>query len=512
MSSNPNTRIAKNSIFMSIRMVIVLFINLYSSRVLLSALGVEDYGIYNVVAGFAAMFSFLNSSLSNGIQRFFNYELGRNGVAGANKVYISAIIIQVLLAITVIIPTEIFGTWYLHNKMIIPPDRMFAAEWIFQLALITFILHIMQVPFSAAIMAHERMNFYAFISVFNAVFTLIGILVLSYLHGDLLIIYGIIITLSALISLVCNICYAKVNFEEIFLKKEINKKLLKEMFSFSSWNLFGTLGHLLKDQGVNLILNFFFGPVVNAARGVAYQVNSGLQSFVSNITIPVRPQIVQSYSQGNFDRAYNLMLMVSKMSCYLLLMMAIPIILEIDYILQIWLGDNIPEKTSAFLIIIIINSFLSNLNSAISSVVHASGKMRKYQIAGGAVSLLSVILVYFAVSFNQVPEVAFWLICIMDLFRQIIAVSILKQIDNNRLSSSNYCKKVILPIILVAFASIIIPIILHNLMSHGLIRLCVVLLTSILSVGIFTYLLGLSNIEREFIKNAFQRIVSKVKQ
>ncbi len=511
-TSANNKRIAKNSTYMAIRMAIVLFITLYSSRVLLSALGVEDYGIYNVVAGFAAMFSFLNSSLSNGIQRFFNYELGKNGIIGANKVYISALLIQTILALVILVPTEIFGTWYLENKMVIPADRMFAARWIFQLAVLTFILHIIQVPFTAAVMAHERMNLYAFVSVFNAVFVLVGILMLPYLKGDLLIIYGVIIALSAFISLICYIGYCKKNFEEIYLRKNIDRQLVKDMFSFSGWNLFGTLGQMLKDQGVNLVLNLFFGPAVNAARGVAYQVNSGLQSFVQNITVPVRPQVVQSYAQANYTRTYHLTFTVSKMSCYMLLMMALPVLLEIDYILHIWLGNNIPEGTASFVTIIVLNSFLLNLNAAISNVVHATGKMRRYQIAGGFISIISVVIVYLGVKFYAIPEIAFWLILVMDAVRQVIALNILKQIDNNRLRIYDYIIQVILPIIVVASASMLIPVLLHLIMQQGIWRLIIVLLTSISSVCLFSYVFGFSVSEKGFIKQAFSKITIRWKR
>ena len=358
-----NKRIAKNSIFMSIRMVIVLMITLYTSRVILKALGVEDYGIYNVVAGFVTMFGFFNASLSNGIQRFFNYELGKNGADGAHKVYNMALLIQIILALFVILPTEIFGTWYLHNKMVIPAERMFAAEWVFQLALLTFLLHILQVPYTAAVMAHERMDFYAVVSVLNAITTLGCAFIIPIYGGDRLIFYAILITLIALFTLLIYILYTHRNFREIRIECTFHKSTFKEILSFSGWNVFGTLGHMLKDQGVNIILNFFFGPIVNAARGIANQVNGGLQSFVTNLTIPVRPQVVQSYSQGNISRSLNLTYTISKLSCYVLLMVSLPILLEIDYVLALWLGDNVPQYTAVFIVIIVLNSFLLNLNA-----------------------------------------------------------------------------------------------------------------------------------------------------
>lgn len=494
-----NKRIAKNSLFMSIRMVMVLAITLYTSRVILKVLGVEDYGVYNVVAGFVTMFGFFNSSLSNGIQRFYNYELGRNGEEGARCVYNMALLIQVLLAIIIVLPTEIFGLWYLHNKMVIPEGRMFAAEWVFQLSLLTFVLHIIQVPYTAAVMAHERMDFYAVVSIFNVLISLGAVFLIPHLGGDALILYGALIALIALITLVLYIGYAKRNFKEIIIEKAFRLSLFKEMLSFSGWNIFGTLGQMLKDQGVNLILNFFFGPIVNAARGIANQVNGGLQSFVSNLTIPVRPQVVQSYSQGNVIRSLNLTYTISKLSCYLLLLMALPIMLEIDFVLKMWLGDNIPEHTSIFVVIIVLNSFIHNLNAAISGVVHASGKMKTYQLCGGSISLVSVAIVYITMLIWDIPSIALIVLLILDIFRQFVALIVLKSIVND-FSMKTYLFDVIIPLMLVALIALIIPVLAHHYMADGFLRFIIVLFVGILSVGTSIYFVGLSNSEKCLVK------------
>jgi O-antigen/teichoic acid export membrane protein len=283
------------------------------------------------------------------------------------------------------------------------------------------------------------------------------------------------------------------------------------MLSFSGWNMFGTLGHMFKDLGVNLILNFFFGPIVNAARGVANQVNSGLQSFVSNITVPVRPQLIQSYSQGNINRSLNLTYTMSKLSCFVLLLMAVPIMLEIDYILHIWLGDkNIPAHTASFVIIIVLNSFLNNLNSAISGLVHASGKMKKYQLAGGSISLISVIIVYFSMLFMEVPELALIVILIMDTIRQIIALIILKSIVPE-FSFGVYTKNIILPLSKVSVVGIIIPICIHCLLPYGLLRFITVFIISIFLIGFSIYFLGLNCNEKILVKNIFDKLKSKLK-
>lgn len=507
--SSSNKRIAKNSIFMSIRMIIVLVITLYTSRIVLKYLGVEDYGIYNVVAGFITMFGFFNASLSNGIQRFYNYELGKNGVKGANEVYSIAIIIQLILSIVVIIPTEIFGLWYIDNKLVVPDERIYATLWIFQLSLLSFIFHIFQVPYTAAVMAHERMDFYAIMSVINSFLILTGAYLLQYIPGDKLIIYGLSITLISILLFSTYYIYCKKKFQEIKFMLVINKNMFKEMLTFSCWNMFGTFGQMLKDQGVNLLLNLFFGPLVNAARAIATQVNGGLQSLVSNISIPVRPQLIQAYSQGNVKRSLSLTYSISKFSSYLLLLISLPIILEIEYILQIWLGEHIPQYTSSLVIIVILNSFILNLNSAISGLVHATGKMRIYQMCGGSISIISILVIYISLSIIKLPETALIVLLIMDFIRQVIALIILKRLVMD-FSLLDYLRIVIIPFMKVSIIGITLPIIFHYNIEIGFIRLLIVSVISFFSILLIIYFLGLTHNEKQLIKPIINKIKNKL--
>lgn len=500
-----NKRIAKNTVFMSLRMVVVLLITLYTSRVILDVLGVVDYGIYNVVAGFVTMFTFLNTSLSNGIQRFYNFELGRNGVDGAKKVFNTAFLIQILLAVIIIIPTEFIGIWYLHNKMVFPIDRMFAAEFVFQFAMLTFVMHIIQVPFTAAVMAHERMDFYALISVINAVLTLVATFLISAINEDGLILYGLFIFVISVFSLICYCLFCRKCFTEIRFEGKSDKSLFKSMLSFSGWNVFGTMGQMLKDQGVNLVLNLFFGPIVNAARGIANQVNGALQSFVSNITIPVRPQIVQSYSQNNIERSLSLTYTISKLSCFVLLLMSMPIVFEIDFILKLWLGNNIPEHTSVFVVIIILNAFILNLNSAISGLVHATGKMRTYQLSGGSISIISILIVYFVLLSGGKPESALMTLVFMDIIRQIFAVLILKNLVQE-FSLKQYLKKVIGPVLIVMLICPILPLTFFLYIDESFMRFIAISFISILSTFCCIYLLGLNKDEKLMVTQLIRKI------
>ena len=499
--SQNNKRIAKNSIYMSIRMVIVLCITLYTTRAILDVLGVEDYGIYNVVCGFVSMLAFLNTSMSNGIQRFFNFEYGKNGEVGANRVYNTALIIQSLLAIVILVLAESFGLWYMYEKMVIPAERFIAAQWIFQLSLVSFLFIIMQAPYTAAVMAHEKMDFYAIVSVLDAILKLGIVFAIPLLDGDGLIIYGILLSLISVLNFILYYVYCKKNFNEIKFHIIFDRSLFRSMLGFSGWNVFGSFANMMKEQGINLVMNLFFGPIVNAARGIAVQINSGLQSFVANLGISIRPQIVQSYAKGDIDRTMNLYFSIRKLSCCLLYFIALPVIIEIDFILHIWLGENIPDHTTSFIAIIILTSFVNNLNAATSNVVHASGKMMLYQVTGGLAILLSIPLAYWALKYGASPEWALLMSFITMMLAQIIALIVLKRIV--RYSIKEYIRKVLFPFIGVVLICSPIIYFTSTLFNEGLLRFCIITSISTIVVGIAIYIIGLNAKEKSLIRNMF---------
>ncbi len=469
-----NATIARNSIFMSVRMVIVLLITLYTTRVLLTALGEIDYGVYNVVCGFVAMFSFLNTSISNGIQRFYNFELGKNGEEGANMVYNTSLIIQFILAVVLVVLIEAIGIWFVNNKMVIPPERLGASNLIFQFAIVSFVLTILQAPFTAAVIAHEKMDFYAVISVLDAVLKLAVVFAISNSSSDKLILYAVLLLAVSFIHFLAYAIYARISFREIRLNLKFIPDLFRSMLTFSGWNIFGTLSAMLKDQGVNVLLNLFFGPVVNAARAVSTQVNSGIQSFVGSLTIPVRPQVIQSYAREDYSRTLNLTYSVSKFGVFMMYLLALPICYEIDFILHIWLADTVPAHTGAFVILIVLNSFVGNLNSPISGIVHASGKMKLYQLSTSAVSLLSVPLAYMFLKLGAEPEIALLTVFVLSGIAQIVSLFVLKTIIS--FSIREYLRRVMMPILLVFAATVWIPLLPVMIMEQGWLRLLLVLL------------------------------------
>lgn len=505
--NSSNKRIAKNTIFLSVRMVIVLFISFYTTRVVLQILGVVDYGVYNVVCGFVSMFTFLKTSMSNGIQRFFNYEFGKNGEEGSNKVYCTSIYIQIILALIVLILVESIGLWYLNYKMVIPENRLVAAHWIFQFAILTFVIEIMQAPFVAAVTAHERFNFYAVVSVLDAILKLVLVLILKFVLVDKLIVYGFLMSVISFINIVLYFYYCKKNFKEIVFHRAFDSKLFKKMLGFSGWNMFGSLSGVMKEQGINLVLNLFFGPVVNAARGVALQVNSGIQGFVGNILTPVRPQVVQSYAQGDIHRTMKLTYTISKLGSCFFLMMALPASVEIDYVLKLWLGNNIPNYTNIFTILILANTIINILNGAISTIVHATGFMKDYQLWGSLIGISSVPIASILLKMFSLPEIALITVLICSTIGHLVSLFIVRKLV--QMPINDYFKKVVLPIMYVFVVTMLIVFPIRFFLSEGLIRLMIVILWSVLTVFISLFYLGMNREERHFLINMLTPIFKK---
>lgn len=500
-----NKRIAKNSVFMSIRMFIILIIQLYTTRVILAALGVEDYGIYNVVCGFVTMFTFLSTAMNNGIQRFYNFELGKNGEEGLRKVYNAVIRVQSVIALILAVIIEIAGLWYIQYKMVIPSVRLSIALWVFHSSVISLVLVMFQVPYSAVIVAKERMDFYAILSVANSALILLLSFCIKYSSFDRLLLYGWGLALIQLLILIAYKLYSRKITNSLQIDKSYDRSLLRSILGFSGWNVFGAFGGIMREQGTNMILNLFCGPVVNAARGIAAQVNGGFQGVVSNLNIAVRPQITQSYARGDIERTMNLTFSISKLSCFALYLFSYPIMLELDYVLCIWLGNNVPEHTKAFVILVVIGSFFANLNSAVSGVVHSSGKMKLYQISGAIVNLCALPFMFMALFLGYSPEVALGISLFFQFLTQMSALIVLKTIVNYSIKS--YFLKVILPLVIVISVSCIPPYILHTMIHESFHRFIIIMFFSFMEITFFTYLVGLSTQERNLIKSMAKSVL-----
>lgn len=504
--TSQNTRIAKNTIFLSLRMVFVLFISLYTSRVFLNVLGVVDYGISNVVAGFVSMFGFFNTSLANAIQRFYNNELGTNGRDGVTKVYNTSLVIQSIIALVVFVLLETIGLWYLYEKMVIPFERFDTAFWLYQFSTISAVLVIIQSPFSAAIMAYEHMNTYAIISIVDVVLKFILAIILPFVSYDKLLVYGATYLLITFVDFAFNYIYAKRQFPELHIKLENHKYMFKDMISFSGWNLFGTFACMIREHGLNLVLNLFFGPAVNAARGIAYQVSSALQGFVSNLSLAAKPQMVQSYATGDSTRTIKLMYIMSKLSFVFLFVLSVPVILNINYILNLWLGDVIPEHTANFIILILLTMFMNNLNAPLSNVVYATGKMRNYQITFSIINLLIIPVSYMSLKLNAPAEAVFIIYFVMTIFVQIACLLVLKTLVS--ISLRQYFVTLILPLAIVVFFSLPIAAVINYIVPAGISRIILEYFVVFCITLIISYIVMLDSSEKKVVK----QIVNKIKK
>lgn len=503
-----NGKIAKNTILLYIRMVFVLLISLYTTRLLFRVLGVVDYGVYNVVSGVVAMFGFLNTAMANGIQRFYNFNLGKEGEGGLVSVYNTSVRIQLLIAIIVFALLEAVGVWYINNVMVLPDGRVFAANIIFQLSAISLIFVISEAPYAGAVMAMERMDYFAIVSILDAVLKLALLFVLMHIADDKLILWGIIGLVIAMLNFLLYFVYCKKKFLFIRLTKQFNKQEFGAMLGFSGWNVFGTLSNMLKDQGVNMILNSFFGPVVNAARGIAYQISSALTSFITNNSIAVRPQLTQAYAQGNYGRTLNLMYAISKLNYYLLLILTIPVSFEINFILHVWLGDDVPEYVPIFAILVMATNLLENLRSPVSLVVHASGEMKKYQFWVSMVNVLTIPLSWIVLKLGANPESTFIVALLCSILAQIVAVFILRTIIS--FSVRDYLYRVISPCFVVTTVAVVLTWVFRVLLPQSVIAsIGIIIIGALFSIGA-AYLLGMNKEEKQMVKTMALGIINRI--
>lgn len=504
-----NTVIAKNALFLSMRMVLVMLISIYTSRVFINVLGVEDYGISGVVGGFITVLSFLSPSLTNGIQRFYNYEIGKgNSNNGVAEVYTSALFIQLTWALLLIVILETIGVWYINTKMVIPQDRLHAAQVLFQISMVSVFFGVMTVPYSSAVMAYERMNFYALVSIFDVVLKLLFAFAIPHVPIDKLVSFGIFGAFTGVLNFALNYLYARHCFKELKILPGINWHRIKEMLSFSGWNLIGSVSLIARGQGVNMVLNFFFGPIVNAARSVAEQVANAVQGLVMNLSVAVKPQMTQSYAGGNSSRSLQLMYSMSKLSFIFMFALGVPIIIEVEFVLHVWLGEAIPAHADRFIIWTLVVNIINNLHTQLSNIVFSIGKLRDYEVSFAILNVLILPLSFFAFWLGFEPEMTYMIyfgIMIVTLFVSLFILS--RLID---FSVYDYLRRVLLPLLIVASISIVFSLIPKLFMQQGWLRFIVTASVCLLFSLPSFYLMGLDRKEKVIVRKAFQFVRSKV--
>ncbi len=508
-NSQNNRQLARNTIFLYARMVLVLLVSLYTTRVILNALGFVDYGIYNVVAGFVSMFAFINNTMAIGIQRFYNYEAGANNGISQSLIYTTAIQIQVLIALLVCILLESAGIWYINNVLVVPESRLFASNWVFQCSVISLVFVILQVPYSALIMAREKFDFYALVSFVDVILKLAIVFILPHISGDKLIFYGFLSLTINLITLFLYFAYCKLKFSDARILKVFNREQFQLMLSFSGWNALDMFANTLKTQGLNLLLNAFFGPIVNAARAISTQVMGALQGFSMNIVTAFRPQLIESYAKGEYNRTRSLMYSESKISYILLLALSLPIVIEMKFIFGLWLG-TVPEYTIPFTILVLVNMLVSSLNTPLSQTVQAVGKLKTYQIVRGAVVSAIIPLSWITLKLGADAITVFWVSLVITIINQPVSMILLKRVFEY--SYKEYILNVILPCLLLTVLVPILPLTVSVILSEGWIRLIVIVILSIALTVILGYWFLLNFQEKQFAKTFLISFIHKFKK
>lgn len=508
-TSENNKRIAKNTLLLYFRMLLLMVVSLYTSRVTLAALGVEDYGIYNVVGGVVAMFSMLSGSLSAAISRFITFELGRGDKERLKTVFSTSVNIQIGLAIIIMVLAEIGGVWFLNCKMNIATERLLAANWVLQCSIITFMINLISVPYNAAIIAHERMSAFAYISILEAILKLLVVYLLYVTLYDRLIVYAVLLCLVAIALRLIYGIYCKRNFEECTYHFIYDKSILRSMTGFAGWNFIGVASGALRGQGVNIVINLFCGAAVNAARAISFQVNNAVNSFASNFMTAINPQITKSYASGNYGYMIQLIFQGARLSYYLLLFISLPLILEADTVLKLWL-EEVPEHTTLFVQLILVFGMEEALSNPLITAMLATGDIKKYQLTVGGLQLMNFPVSYMLLKFGLFPEVT--IIAAIVIGQWCLATRLYMLRSMIGLSSIAFMKKVYLNIVSVSIVAMLPPLLLHIVMIEDRwLRFFAVLAVSVVSTLASIYYIGCSKSERDLVVQKSKQLINKIR-
>jgi O-antigen/teichoic acid export membrane protein len=501
MSSN-TTRIAKNTLMLYFRQILIMLVSLYTVRVVLETLGAEDYGIYNVVAGVVTMFGFLSNAMATASQRYFSFELGRGDFEQLKRVFNVSLTIYVMIGVLVLLLAETAGLWFVSDKLVIPPERNNAALWVYQFSIVSFLFTILTMPYMALIIAHEDMTIYAYVSIAEGVLKLVIVFLLQFILLDKLQLYGILLCVvtginTAIYRTICSIKYKECRFGFYW-----NKELIREIMSFTGWSMFGALTTVLRNQAVTILLNQFFNPVVTAARGIASQVNSAISSFSSNFSTALQSQIVKSYSTGDKMWMFWLISHGAKAAYFLLFLCALPLILEMPIALSLWL-KNPPEYAVLFTRLTIIDVLINSLSLPLMTAARASGRIRIYETVLGSIQIGCFLITWVVLLLGgpaySVMIVTIGISVVMFIFRLLI----LRRLISYPLRT--FFSEVVIPLCMTTIASVVLPCILYAALKQSLFRFCMVTGTSIISACLWMYILGLNKVERRRLNEMIVR-------
>lgn len=478
-----------------VRMLFTMAVSLFTSRVILQTLGIEDYGIYNVVGGVITMFTFINSAMVSSTQRYLNFELATGNESKLKSIFNTSLQIHALIALAIILLGETAGLWFVMNKLVIPETRMTAAMWVYQCSILSCAVGIMSTPYNADIIAHEKMSAFAYISILDVVLKLLIVYLLVISPYDKLIVYAILILAIQLLIRYIYTRYCNKHFKETLFEWRINRPLLKEMAGFAGWSFWGNLAGILYTQGLNMMLNIFFGPVVNAARAIAVQVQTAIQQFVGNFQMALNPQITKSYAAGNLEQMHSLMFRSARFSFLLLFFMSLPVLLETEFILSVWL-KTVPDDAVIFTQIMICISLIYTTANPCVIANQATGKVKVYQMVVGGI-LLTILPISYVVLKLGAPAYSVFIVhfCVESV-AQFSRMYMLRKLIN--LPMTQYLQNIYIPIVATVAVSIILPVMVHMQMGNGWLRFIVVGLTCVFSVGLSAFFIGFTKHERLF--------------
>lgn len=502
-----NKRIAKNTMFLYFRMFLIMGVSLYTSRIILQTLGVEDFGIYNVVGGIVTMFSFLNGSLGAATSRYITFELGRKDYVKLNKIFNVALVTHVCIGLVIALLAETVGLWFFYNKMLIPEERMTAAFWVYQISILSSLVSLTQVPYNAALIAHENMKVYAYVGMVEVILRLLVVYLLMIAPFDKLIFYAILLFVLNLGIMSFYRVYCIKRYDESRIKFCNEKALYKDMFKYAGSDLIGNVSVLAQGQGLNLLLNVFFGPVVNAARAVAYQVQGAVTQFGNNFMTAVRPQIIKLYAQGEIKEMFKLVYLSSNFSYYLMWLLILPLSLEADYILSLWLGKY-PDHSVSFLILVFILCLIQTLKTPRTIVLHATGKLFLANIVIGTLLCCAFPLAYIFLKMGGEPESVFWAANITMLLSELISVFIVRKYVEYNIT--DYFLNVHVRCVIVTVVSLLLPYFLFDkYMEPSFMRLILTCCLTTISIVVTVWCIGMSKDMRRktanFIKSKIHR-------
>lgn len=506
-TTDSKKRLVRNTMMLYIRMMVTMLIGLYTSRANLAALGVDDYGINNVVGGFVVMFSMVANVMTSSYGRFITFALGKGDLAQMRKVYCQAETIQLIMSLVVFLLIETVGYWFMVHKMVIPAERLDAAIWVFHISALSFCIGMTQAPYGALLNAHEHMDVFAYVSMFEAFGKLAVALMIPYVTFDKLIFLSASLFGISILTRIFYHVYCYRNFEECRFRPTFDKPLFKEMFGYSFWNFIGSIVGNFTDHGGNVVLNLFFGPAVNAARAVAMQVKMAVGSFSSSFIMAIVPQITKSYAAGNEQYLQTLIFKGARFSYYLMLLISLPVMLNTQYLIRLWLGQ-VPEETVLFLRIMIINTLLYGLTNTIGTARGATGNIRNYTLANNIIKVLALPVAYCFYCYGAIPQTINLVNTVVTLVSIYLSVYLVRDI----ISVWDFTHKVLINVGLVSVVAISLPWLLNSLMLESLTRFLLITLVSVLWTALAILFVGCDKQERTYLWAFALKYLQKVKK